>query len=89
MAHHSNVTTSTLQGFDVHFLLIVLVLWSDMEQEQWVFFFLMCASVAAAFLAYSISYRKEKKLHWRHPRVIIEFGLMLAFLIAAIFIKQY
>jgi len=28
-------------------------------------------------------------LHWRHPRVIIEFGLMLAFLIAAIFIKQY
>lgn len=54
-----------------------------MEKEQWVFFFLMCASVAAAFLAYTIAYRKERQMNWKHPRILVEMFLSVLFLLIA------
>jgi len=59
-----------------------------MEHEQWVFFFLMLASIAAAFLAYSLSYRKEKQISWKHPRILVEASILLVCIVIAVILKM-
>ena len=66
-----------------------VVLCSEMEKEQWVLLFFTCSSLAAAFLAYAISYRKEKSMQLSHYKIWLPGLLCICFFALALFIKNY
>ncbi|UCF65601.1 MAG: hypothetical protein JSW33_07135 [bacterium] len=49
--------------------------------NPFVLFFWFAAIIAVAFFLYSAINRQKLELSWSHPRILVEFGLFLLFLL--------
>jgi hypothetical protein len=49
--------------------------------NPFVLFFWFAAIIAVGFFIYSVINRQKLELPWTHPRILVEFGLFLLFLI--------